>query len=56
MQGVIRQALVAIEEGRSFEPNIADAVRVLEIQDAVYEHARANPMTNGPHKLGIPEL
>ena len=53
-QGIIKQALVAIEEGRSFEPNIADAIRILEVQDAVYAHARANPAANGPHPLGIP--
>ena len=47
-QGVIGEALTAIEAERSFEPTIADAVRILEIQDAVYHHARANPLTNGP--------
>jgi hypothetical protein len=29
-------------------------VRILELQDAVYALARANPMTNGPHPLGAP--
>ncbi len=54
MRNILRQALAALHEGRSFEPNIADAVRILEIQDAVYAHARANPMTNGPYPLGAP--
>ncbi len=47
-------ALEAVQEGRTFEPNIADAVRILEIQDAVYSYARANPITNGPYALGMP--
>lgn len=51
---VIDAALSAIQEGRSFEPNIADAVRILEVQDAVYAHARANPLANGPHALEVP--
>ena len=51
---VIGQALAAAGEGRSFEPNIADAVRVLEVQDAVYRFARANPLTSGPHPMGTP--
>ncbi len=55
MQEIMRRALVAIEEGRtSFSPNVEDAVRILELQDAVYAFARANPMTNGPHPLGAP--
>ncbi len=51
---VIGQALEAIETGRSFEPNIAQAVRVLKVQDAVYCYARANPLANGPHPMGAP--
>ncbi len=55
MREVMRQGLAAIEEGRSsFDPNIADAVRILEVQDAVYAHARANPIVNGPHPLSAP--
>ena len=54
MQDVIGHALTAVAEGRSFEPNIADAVRVLEVQDAVYAYARANPAANGPHAMGAP--
>ncbi|MBV7338276.1 Gfo/Idh/MocA family oxidoreductase [Chloroflexi bacterium TSY] len=53
-KGVMRDAFTAIEEGRSFTPNVADAVRVLEIQDAVYAYARANPVANGPHPMGTP--
>ena len=52
MGSVIDEALTALGEGRAAETNILDAVRVLEIQDAVYDHARANPATNGPHPLG----
>ena len=55
MREIMKRALAAIEEGRSsFEPNIADALRILEVQDAVYAYARANPMANGPHPLGAP--
>ena len=55
MKEIMRRALVAIEEGcSSFSPNVEDAVRILELQDAVYALARANPMTNGPHPLGAP--
>ena len=52
--GVISSACDAIEQGRAFSPNIADAVRILEVQDAVYAHARANPHANGPHPMGQP--
>lgn len=55
-QGVIATALDAIAYGRAFAPNIADAMRILEVQDAVYAHARANPLANGPHPLGMPSL
>jgi len=55
-RGIIEAALVALANGRNFEPNIADAVRILEVQDAVYAHARANPLANGPHPLGMPSL
>jgi predicted dehydrogenase len=54
MQEIMRRALAALQDGRDFAPNIADAVRILEIQDAVYAHARANPLTNGPHPMGMP--
>ena len=55
MQGIIDEALSAISEGcRAFEPNILTAVRVLEVQDAVYDFARKSTMTNGPHPMGTP--
>jgi predicted dehydrogenase len=54
--GVINSALAAVEAGHTFAPNIADAVRILEVQDAVYAYARANPAANGPHPLGQPLL
>ena len=54
MQGIMREALSAINDGRAFEPTVLDAVRILEIQDAVYDHARGSTMTNGPHPMGVP--
>ena len=53
-KAMINAALAAVEAGHSFEPNIADALRILEVQDAVYDHARANPLTNGPHLMATP--
>ena len=50
----IARALAAIEAGNSFAPTIGDALRILEVQDAVYAFARANPNSNGPHPLGPP--
>ncbi len=52
MQGIIGKALSAIVDGDAFEPTILNAVRILEIQDAVYDHARASALTNGPHPMG----
>ena len=52
MKTVVDQALTALAAGRSFTPNIDQAVRILEIQDAVYDRARRNPLTNGPHPHG----
>ena len=49
---VIRDGLGALADGRPAETNILDAVRILEIQDAVYAYARANPASNGPHPMG----
>ena len=55
MKEIMRRGLAAIEEGQSgFEPNVADAVRILEVQDAVYALARAHQITNGPHTLDAP--
>jgi predicted dehydrogenase len=53
-QGVMGEAFSALSEGRTFEPNILTAVRVLEVQDAVYDFARKSTMTNGPHAMGTP--
>ena len=53
MRKVIDEGLSALEEERVPETNILDAVRILEIQDAVYDHARTNPLTNGPHPMGM---
>ena len=52
MRKVIDEGLSALQEKRAPETNILDAVRILEIQDAVYDHARTNPVTNGPHPMG----
>ncbi len=49
---VMDSAFDAIREGATFEPTVADAVRILEIQDAVYTHARQNAISNGPHPMG----
>ena len=49
---VMNNAFDAIRENSIFEPSIVDAVRILEIQDAVYEHARQNKTSNGPHPMG----
>ena len=53
MRKVINEGLSALQEGRVPEPNILDAVRILEIEDAVYKPARTNPLTNGPHPMGV---
>ncbi|MEM7027966.1 MAG: Gfo/Idh/MocA family oxidoreductase [Chloroflexota bacterium] len=52
MSNIMDAALTAIQNNQSFVPNILDAVRVLEIQDAVYAYARANLAANGPHPMG----
>ena len=54
MKNIVDQALTALAAGRSFTPNIDQAVRILEIQDAVYDHARRSALTNGPHPMGTP--
>jgi predicted dehydrogenase len=54
MRGIVEAALAAAAAGSSFAPSIVDAVRILEIQDAVYDCARADGRTNGPHPLGVP--
>ena len=52
MQGVMSKAFDAIRDGGTFEPTVADAVKILEIQDAVYAHARQGVTTHGPHPMG----
>ncbi len=54
MTAILEKGLDAIAEGKPFTPSIAQAVRILEVQDAVYDHARQNPVANGPHPMGAP--
>ena len=54
MRNIVDAGLKALENRQTFEPDINQAVRILEIQDAIYEHARRSPLTNGPHPLGGP--
>jgi predicted dehydrogenase len=55
MRNIIEAGLDTLENGRSFDPDITQAVRILEVQDAVYAHARRNKLTNGPHPMGLPD-
>lgn len=52
IQGIMGRAFDAIRDGSAFEPTVMDAVRILEIQDAVYAHARQGITTHGPHPMG----
>ena len=52
MQGIMERAFDAIRDEGTFEPTVVDAVRILEIQDAVYAHARQGIATHGPHPMG----
>ena len=52
MRSVMGTALDTIRDGGTFEPTVVDAVRILEIQDAVYAHARRGVTTHGPHPMG----
>ncbi|MCE2400057.1 Gfo/Idh/MocA family oxidoreductase [Candidatus Poribacteria bacterium] len=52
IKGVMGKAFDAIRDGGTFEPSVVDAVRILEIQDAVYAHARQSLTTHGPHPMG----
>ena len=54
MEAIIEAGLAAIETGNTFDPDVTQAVRILEVQDAVYEHARRSKLTNGPHPMGKP--
>ena len=52
IRGIMEKAFDAIRDGSTFEPSIVDAIRILEIQDAVYAHARQGVTTHGPHPMG----
>ena len=52
IQGIMGRAFDAIRNGSTFEPTVTDAVRILEIQDAVYAYARQGIITHGPHPMG----
>ena len=52
IRGIMGKAFDAIREGGTFEPSVVDAVRILEVQDAVYAHARQSVTTHGPHPMG----
>ena len=52
IKGVMSSAFDAIRDGKTFEPSVIDAVRILEIQDAVYAHARQSLTTHGPYPMG----
>ena len=49
---IMGNALDAIRDGEHFTPSVEDAVRILEIQDDVYVHARKSITTHGPHPMG----
>ncbi|MBS10767.1 MAG: hypothetical protein CME19_04090 [Gemmatimonadetes bacterium] len=53
MRSIVSAGLEAVGNGRSFDPDITQAVRILEVQDAVYVHARRSNLTNGPFPLGL---
>ena len=52
IKDIMGKAFDAIRDGGTFEPSVVDAVRILEIQDAVYAHARQSVTTHGPHPMG----
>ncbi len=54
MRHVVEAALAALAANQVFEVGIQDAVRILEIQDAVYDFARANSKAVGPYPMGVP--
>ena len=54
MRRVVERGLEAIAGGRIGVPDVMQAVRVLEVQDAVYEPARATAAAAGPFPLGAP--
>ena len=52
IRDIMRSALNAIRDGKSFTPSVVDAVRILEIQDAVYSYARRDVSSHGPNPMG----
>ena len=54
MQRVVAAALSALAKGADFAADIGQAVRILEVQDAVFEFARATHHGAGPNPLGAP--
>jgi predicted dehydrogenase len=52
MLRIVRSGIEQLQAGPAATPPIARALRTLEINDAVYAHARATPFANGPHPLG----
>ena len=52
IKGIMGSAYEAICNGNAFEPSVVDAVRILEVQDAVYAHARQSVTTHGPYPMG----
>ena len=54
MRRVIEWGLQAIAAGRIGDPDVMQAVRVLEVQDAVYDYARRTAAASGPFPLGTP--
>ena len=54
MRRVVEWGLEAIAAGRIGNPDVMQAVRVLEVQDAVYAHVRSNAAAAGPYPLGAP--
>ncbi len=49
MRSAMGNALDAIHNGNPFAPSVVDAVRILEIQDAVYAHARQGVILRSPN-------
>ena len=54
MRRVVEWGLQAIADGRIGTPDVMQAVRVLEVQDAMYEFARGTAAAAGPFPLGAP--
>ncbi len=54
MGAIMRRSLAALAQGGPPPIPIRQAVRILELQDAVYDLARRTPATNGPHPMAAP--